>query len=94
MPKDVKERAKLGLWVAFQGLQSTQQQEIDEILLQKNISWRNIENSPRYSKTCLKRIPKRPENLPALDRCLPYRYYVRFVHYDQFVGNASSRWLE
>ena len=31
-----------------------------------------------YSKTCLKRTPTVQKNLSALDRCPPYRGYVRF----------------
>ena len=33
----------------------------------------------KYSKTCLKWTPTGPENLSALDRCPPYRGYVRFL---------------
>ena len=38
-----------------------------------------------YSKICLKRTTTGPENLSALDRCLPYRGYAIFEKYDQLV---------
>ena len=43
-----------------------------------------------YSKTCLRRTPTGPENLSALDRCPPYKGYVRFEQYDQFVDNLDT----
>ena len=41
------------------------------------------------SKTCLKRTPSGPENLSSLDRCPPYRGYIRFEQYDEFLGHSD-----